>query len=113
MWFTGDLWEMLERCWSPKPEYRPTVESILEHLERGSAVWQPLPPCSDGEVQSDVDGASTVDYHTSMFPRFVPNPAPQALSVGQMVSQDGGTLPVSSHSHPHSVADPVVASGGE
>ena len=53
LWFTDDLWETLGRCWSPQPEDRPTVEAVLECLERGSAAWQPLPPGSDDEVQSD------------------------------------------------------------
>ena len=44
VWFTDDLWGMLERCWSSQPHVRPTAEAILEHLERGSMAWKPLPP---------------------------------------------------------------------
>ena len=47
VWFTDDLWGMLEQCWSPEPKLRPTVEAILEYLERGSMAWQPLPPAAD------------------------------------------------------------------
>jgi len=36
VWFTDDLWGMLERCWSPQPRSRPTAEVILEHLKRAS-----------------------------------------------------------------------------
>lgn len=43
VWFTDDLWGMLEQCWSLQPRVRPTAETILEHLERGSKAWQPLP----------------------------------------------------------------------
>jgi serine/threonine protein kinase len=46
-WFTDDLWGMLEQCWSPQPKVRPTAEAILEHLERGSMAWKPLPPAAD------------------------------------------------------------------
>lgn len=56
-WFTDDLWGMLERCWLPKPNDRPTVEDILEILERISTVWQPLPPSMDtsSNVEADID----------------------------------------------------------
>jgi hypothetical protein len=37
-WFTDVLWGVLKRCWSPKPEPRPTVEGALERLEQGSAM---------------------------------------------------------------------------
>ena len=47
VWFTDDLWGMLEQCWSPQPEARPTAEAILEHLERGSMAWKPLAPTAD------------------------------------------------------------------
>ena len=44
LWFTHDLWGLLKQCWSPKPKLRPTVESVLERLERRSATWEPLSP---------------------------------------------------------------------
>ena len=36
VWFTDDLWGTLKQCWSPRPETRPTVEAILECLDRVS-----------------------------------------------------------------------------
>jgi len=44
VWFTDDLWGMLEQCWSPQPKVRPTAKVILEHLEQASMAWRPLPP---------------------------------------------------------------------
>ena len=55
VWFTDGLWGMLEQCWSPQPKLRPTAEAILEHLERGSMAWQPLPPTADDGCQTDSD----------------------------------------------------------
>ena len=55
VWFTDDLWGMLKQCWLPKPELRPTVEGVLEHLEQGSATWEPLPPNTDSNSQADSD----------------------------------------------------------
>ena len=39
--FTNDMWEMLERCWAPKPGNRPRIEDVLRCLERGSMSWGP------------------------------------------------------------------------
>ena len=44
IWFTDDLWGMLQACWSLQPENRPTVKAVFEYLERISPTWQPLPP---------------------------------------------------------------------
>jgi len=53
VWFTDDLWVILEQCWLPRPERRPAIEAILQCLEQGSTVWQLLPPDSDDYAQSD------------------------------------------------------------
>jgi len=42
-WFTDDVRRVLERCWKPKPGDRPSVESVLRCLEKGSRIWTPLP----------------------------------------------------------------------
>ena len=55
VWFTDDLWEMLEKCWSPQPKLRPTARTILEHLERGSMAWKPVLPTADDDFQADSD----------------------------------------------------------
>ena len=61
VWFTDDLWGMLEQCWSPQPKARPTAEAILEHLERGSTAWKPLPPTAHDDFQADSDDDSQTD----------------------------------------------------
>ena len=60
VWFTDDLWEMLEKCWSPQPKLRPIARTILEHLERGSMAWKPVPPTAD-DFQADSDGDFQMD----------------------------------------------------
>jgi len=70
VWFTADLWEMLEQCWSLEPERRPTIDDVFRCLRRGSAVWQPLPPDSgnhaqpDGDEQSDFALSQDIDPST-------------------------------------------------
>ena len=62
----GCLWEALKRCWSPQPNDRPTVEAMLEHLERGSTTWQPLLPSADDGVQMDNDDESVLSELLSL-----------------------------------------------
>jgi len=40
-WFTDDLWRMLELCWTAQPDSRPSIEAVLECLERVSGTWKP------------------------------------------------------------------------
>ena len=44
VWFTNELWVMLERCWAHQPNDRPGVEGVLRCLEEVSTVWTPPPP---------------------------------------------------------------------
>jgi serine/threonine protein kinase len=73
VWFTDDLWEMLQHCWSPLPEWRPTIDVVLECLKQGSTSWQPLPPDLDDYVQSDSDDQSHLSpsHDRSMFLHLV------------------------------------------
>ena len=44
MWFTDDVWGLLERCWVPQPGDRPSIEGVLQRLEKISESWTPPPP---------------------------------------------------------------------
>jgi len=45
-YFTDDVWEVLERCWTSQPANRPDVEDVLLCLEKVSGSWMPLSPRS-------------------------------------------------------------------
>jgi len=62
VWFTDDLWGMLEQCWSPQPEVRPTAKAMLKNLERNSMAWQPLHPTADDSLAHN-DGDLQADNH--------------------------------------------------
>ena len=32
VWFTDELWGMVERCWTPGPDNRPSINTVLECL---------------------------------------------------------------------------------
>ena len=71
VWFTNDLWGMLEQCWSPQPEERPTIKAVLQRLKNSSKTWQPLPPGSNDDVKlagSDDQSHFTVTGYLSMLP---------------------------------------------
>ena len=51
-WFTDDLWGMLQLCWAPQSENRPTIEAVLECLEQGSTTWKSLPLELDNAIQT-------------------------------------------------------------
>ena len=55
VWFTDDLWAVLEQCWLHEPERRPTIKGVLECLEQGSVTWEPLVLTTDGDSQVDDD----------------------------------------------------------
>ena len=69
VWFTNDLWRMLEQCWSHKPEERPTAKGVLECLEQHSVTWKPLPLITDSSSQGGGDDnlASAISHHPCVF----------------------------------------------
>ena len=44
MWFTDDLWSILERCWKASPCDRPSIKEVFQCLEEVSKSWTPLSP---------------------------------------------------------------------
>ena len=43
-WFTDDIWKILECCWNHEPGDRPSIDSVLHHLEEASKFWTPFSP---------------------------------------------------------------------
>ena len=111
VWFTDDLWEMLEQCWSPQPERRPAVDIVLRCLRQGSMAWQPLPPDSDDYARSNSDDQSdfSLSHDLSFDPSMFPHPfsnlthSQTALVAVQIDPQDDGRIPVLSQDQPRSV----------
>ena len=71
VWFTDDLWGMLEWCWSRQPEDRPTVEAIFSRLDETSTAWRPLSHRVDGNAETDAcrnDWSGFTASGPGMFP---------------------------------------------
>ena len=43
-WFVDDVWSILECCWEPNPDDRPSVSVVLRCLEKVSSSWIPPSP---------------------------------------------------------------------
>jgi len=41
VWFTDDVWRVLELCWTPRPENRPSIEDVLHCMEKVARSWTP------------------------------------------------------------------------
>jgi len=66
-WFTDDLWRMLNHCWAPQPERRPSVAAMLECLEWVSRDPGPPSPQDDGRG-SNLTGDSSRKFSSN--PRY-------------------------------------------
>ena len=53
--FTESLWKMLELCWKPQPNDRPSIEDILQCLEVVSTLPEPASPGVGEEMDEDSD----------------------------------------------------------
>ena len=63
VWFTDDLWNTLQMCWSPQPKNRPTIEVVFECLKQVSMAWEPLPlsPLGTSGMDPNDDSCSPVN----------------------------------------------------
>ena len=58
--FTNSLWNMLEQCWTPQPNDRPSVEDVLQCLEMVSSLSEPPFPTADEGMDEDSNGWDSV-----------------------------------------------------
>jgi serine/threonine protein kinase len=62
--FTESLWKILELCWSPQPNNRPSIEDVLRCLETVSNLSEPHSPGADGD---DSNSAVAVQKYPGSF----------------------------------------------
>ena len=70
--FSKNLWGILERCWAHKPNNRPSIESVLRHLEITSNL-SPSPWVDEGMDEGSDDGDSGLSNKTSGTPMTSPS----------------------------------------
>jgi len=54
--FTEGLWKTLELCWAPQPNDRPSIEDVLQHLEKAANSLEKPSPGTDDQMDEDGDG---------------------------------------------------------
>ena len=55
LWFTDDLWRMLNRCWAMESKGRPSIEAVLGRLDQISKTWKPPLEQADEDLEEDED----------------------------------------------------------
>lgn len=70
--FTDDMWRTLELCWSFQPEDRPTVDTVLEHLEHASKAWDPSPFDAGDDAETDMAESSSTTSGSGAHSPFLP-----------------------------------------
>jgi len=77
VWFTGGVWELLGHCWTPQPENRPSIDDVLQCLEKVSGSW--MPPAQLSRVSS-VAGSLTRESSDMITTESTDPPSPMAPS---------------------------------
>ena len=56
VWFTDDIWQIVELCWKPQPSDRISAKTVLRGLEGDSSPLKPSSDTDEGvELETDVD----------------------------------------------------------
>jgi len=81
VWFTDELWGVLEQCWSLQPRDRPTAKAIFGHLEHHSLCYAPIStgdPVKLGVKSRLIPFISTIVWNEQLpeeWPPFSPEEA--------------------------------------
>ena len=68
--FTGGLWEMLELCWTPQSDSRPSIEDVLQCLVTVSNLPTLPSPGTDEETE-DIDDWESEDSSSGLYTKIV------------------------------------------
>jgi len=98
VWFTDDVWGILEGCWRPIPADRPRIKDVLQCLESVSRFWVPPPQTVTGPSVTD-PAIPVFDFSTeesmneseiSSSLQVIPSQLPQDVQNGN--SDENNTL---------------------
>ena len=72
VWFTDEIWKVLQTCWTHQAENRARIEDVLQRLEEVSRSWIPpsprpvvVPSAADSLVQGFSDIVTTENADAS------------------------------------------------
>jgi len=66
--FTESLWKMLELCWTPEPNNRPSIEDVLQCLQGALDLPEPLSPWVDEPMEVDSNDCGAMGYGNPTTP---------------------------------------------
>ena len=69
--FTDSLWKMLELCWTPQPNGRPSIEDVLQCLEGVLDPSEPLSAWADEGTDTDSEDWDPVGDSSGIFSGFI------------------------------------------
>ena len=78
VWFTDEVWEVMERCWMPQPGNRPNIEDVRLCMERVSESWTPPLMAVSSSFGSLARGFSDGTTAESTDQSVVPSPSQEA-----------------------------------
>jgi hypothetical protein len=79
-WFTGGLWKMLQKCWSPEPNDRPSVEEVLRCLEQAPNPLPSPPPRVEDDVRDSGGYLDSPSHSTGTPSQFISPTMSHSLS---------------------------------
>ena len=103
-WFTDGIWSVMERCWVPNPGDRPSVEDVLQCLERASRSW--TPPYPQAIINLPTTNSPTRNPDTSTEESTDENevPSPPQITLSQPLQEpplkgapNGNSIHASAH----------------
>jgi hypothetical protein len=83
--FVGNLWKLLEQCWTPQPNDRPSIEDVLQRLEVVSNLSEPHSPWVEEEAEED-----SGDWHSASSMSDVPNGASGTMETEGGITTSSG-----------------------
>jgi serine/threonine protein kinase len=94
-WFGNGVWEVLERCWTPKPDERPRIRDVLQRLEEVSGFWTPFSRLVTNPLTVDLPApnSSDPDAEGSAEESEASSPSQSLQTFPQKGEADGETPP--------------------
>ena len=80
--FTNGLWKTLERCWTPQPDDRPSIEGVLQCLQT----------CSPRKEDLSFDGTTTLDEQEDHYSSEPGTPSDSQSSLFSLSTRESPPL---------------------
>jgi len=66
------VWDIVQGCWDPDPQTRPTIKGVQGFLRQASRKWTPPTPETIDSLDFDSSAEVNIDSTTGNFTRMRP-----------------------------------------